>query len=1033
MRTTLVDFKQLFKQRFNNTGTKSIPKLPLLLIALILQLTNGFGQTVSISGTVLDEEQIGIPGVNIAIKGTTVGAITAPDGSFTLNNVDANDTLTASFIGYLTNEVAVNGQQNLTINLTPDFIDLGEVVVVGYGSMRKSDLTGSVSSMQEDDLIKTAVPNITSTLAGKMTGVITRQTSGRPGADSPSFLIRGKSTFDPDGKGTNNPLVLVDGIQRDFSRIDPNDIESVTILKDAASAAIYGSRGANGVILVTTKRGTNTTPEVTFSTSYTAQKPTFRPEYMNAGQYAQYLNEASINKGQNAPFTDEQVLQYQDGTLPSTDWWNEMMRNSAPISQVNLAVNGKANNTSYYLSLGHIDQKGLYESSNYKRYNIRSNIDTKISDNLSAFVNIALRKDLTNSSVIDDYKIHHSLETAIPTIAAFVPEELRTEGDDLGLNFNGTAGSPIGEALYSGYNNTGGMFAESTIGMKYDLPFVKGLSFKFDFSYDYSNHKQKKFKDSYLLNYYTIEEGLTQTIESESLLTLYEQNEQRTRQTIQTGLNYNRSFGLHSLSGVLIFEQMDYRYEHLSAYREDFLAPTIDQLFAGSDVNKDNNGYAAENARQAYVGRVMYNYADKYLLQVNGRYDGSYNFPEDKRWGFFPAVSAGWRISKESFMSSVDFINNLKLRASWGQFGNDNVDPFYYLAGYEFSNGLIVGDTYMTGIMDTGIPNTNITWETATNMNYGFEVAVLDGRLTAEFDYFTKRTEGILITRNASVPETFGSELPKENLGIVDNYGYEAILGYRERLGDFSYGIEGNVTYATSEVIYIDEPAEVEDRLKQTGRAFDSRYGYTALGLFQTIEEIQNAPIQDANGNASILPGDIKYLDLNGDNIIDDNDRHYIGKGATPELIFGLNGNLGYKNLDLSFSFQGASNYTRYQYLSSFEKNYNTYSVLEDSWREGNEDAQYPRLEANGRSANNSFSSTYWMHEGFYVKLRNIELSYSLYDKSYLEKIGIKQMSISASARNILTIAKKDGFDPEGTDNRYPIMQTMSLGLNVTF
>lgn len=1013
--------------------TKSNSTFGVIVIGLLLLSIAGYGQNISIKGKVLDGEGVGIPGANVVLKGTTLGTITDSGGDYIMNNVAANETLIVSFIGFSTKEVAINNQTEIIVSLEPDLVGLNEVVVVGYGSMRKADLTGSVSSMQQDDLVTTAVPNITSTLAGKMTGVITRQVSGRPGADNPTFLIRGKSTFDPDGKGTNNPLVLVDGIERDFSRIDPNDIESITVLKDAASAAIYGSRGANGVILVTTKRGTNTTPQINFSTSYTSQKPTFRPEYMKAGQYAEYLNEASINKDQTAPFTEEEVQQYKDGTLAGTDWWGEMMSNSAPIYQYNLAVNGMANNTSYYLSLGHIDQEGLYETASYKRYNLRSNIDTKLSDNLSTHLNISLRKGDTKSSVIDEYKLHQSLETAIPTIAAYVPEELRVEGDELGLNFNGTGGSPIGEALYSGYSNTGAVYVETSMGIKYDMPFIKGLSAKFDFSYDYSNTKYKKFKDSYLLNYYTIEDGLTQTVDSESLLTLYEQAEERTRQTIQTGLNYKRSFGLHSISGVLIFEQMDYRYSHLSAYREDFLAPTIQELFAGSDLNKENNGYAVENARQAYVGRLVYNYADRYLLQVNGRYDGSYNFPSDTRWGFFPAVSAGWRISEEAFMSNVDFISNLKLRASWGQFGNDNVDPFYYLAGYEFSNGMLVGDTYLTGIMDTGIPNKIITWETATSKNYGFEFSVLEGCLSGEFDYFNKRTEGILITRNASVPFTFGSELPKENLGIVDNYGFEAILRYQKAKGDFHYGLEGNITYATSEIIFIDEPAEVEDRLKQTGRSFDSRFGYTALGLFQTQEEIDNAPVQDAKGNASLNPGDIKYLDLNEDDVINDDDRHYIGKGATPELIFGLNGKLSYKNIAFNFSFQGASNYTRYQYLSSFEKNYNTYSVLEDSWREGNESAKYPRLESNGRSANNSFYSSYWMQDGFYIKLRNIELSYTLDDKTYLDKLGIEQVAVSVSGRNLLTISEKDGFDPEGTDNRYPIMQTMSIGLNIIF
>lgn len=1006
----------------------------LISFLLALCFFQANAQERKISGTITssdnDEPLIG---ASVIIKGTTDGTVTDLNGNYTLEVSGDSIVLVISYVGYLDENYTWSGQQAVNVSLVPDLLNLEEVLVVGYGSMRKADLTGSVSSMSEEDLVKTASPNITSTLAGKLTGVITRQESGRPGADSPTFLIRGKSTFDPDEKGTNDPLVLVDGIERDFNRIDPNDIESITLLKDAASAAVYGSRGANGVILVTTKRGTNAKPQVTFSTSYTSQKPTFLPEYMNAGEYAQYLNEASVNKGQNEPFTEEEVRQYQDGTLPSTDWWSEMMSESAPIYQTNVGVNGKSGNTAYFLSFGYLDQHGLYETSSYKRYNLRSNIDTWVSDNFKVYLNFSSRKDNTNASPTGEYKLHQTLQTAIPTIPAFVPEEERIPGDEYGLNYNGTAGSPIGEAIHSGYNKSDNHYLETLLGMQYNFPFLEGLSTKFDYSYDYTYSNGKTFSKPYLLNYYLPETGLTSTVESQSLITLDQETEQKRRQTLQFSFSYDQSFGLHNVSALVLYEQMDYNYNYLWAYRENFLAPTIDQLFAGSDINKSNTGTASENARQGYVGRVNYNYANKYLLQANARYDGSYNFPKDSRWGLFPAFSAGWRISEEAFLKGSDVLSNLKIRASWGKFGNDRVEPFYYLAGYEFDNGYMLGGNYQTGIIDSGIPNENITWETATSYNYGIDFGLFKGKLAGEFDYFHKDTEGILITRSASVPYTFGSDLPKENLGVVENYGLETILTWRERIGNFSYEIGGNVTYATSKVIYIDEPSDVEDRLKQTGRAFDSKFGYTAIGLFQTEEEIANSPIQDGNGNSSIQPGDIKYLDINNDTVIDSEDRHYIGKSDTPELIFGLNFGLGYKGFALTANFQGASNYSRYNYLGSFEKNYNSYKVLEDSWREGNESAKYPRLESNGRSANNSHYSTYWLNDGFYIKLRHIELSYTLANTPYLEKLKMEQVVFSLSARNIWTIAEKDGFDPEGTNNEYPIMQSVSAGLSIVF
>ncbi|MDA3894468.1 MAG: TonB-dependent receptor [Salinivirgaceae bacterium] len=1006
----------------------------LLAIMLLFALSaNVLSQQIQITGKVIDVKGEAIPGVNVIVKGTSDGTISDANGVYSIDNVAVDATLVFSMIGFTNSEIEVENRSIIDATLSLDFIDLNEVVVVGYGEMRKADLTGSVSSLTEADIVKTAAPSITSTLTGKMTGVITRQVSGAPGSDNPKILIRGKSTFDPDKKGTNDPLVLIDGIERDFDRIDPNDIQSITILKDAASAAVYGSRGANGVILVTTKRGKNAKPEITFSTSYTSQKPTFRPEYMNAGEYAQYINEGLINGEQPALFTDEQVAQYKNGTLPGTDWWSEMMKKSAPISQYNLSANGGNEKTTYFLSLGYLDQGGLYEMASYKRYNVRSNIDTKITDNFSVSFDISARNDKTSGSTVDDYVLYQTLESAVPTNLAYVPLEFRVPGDELGLNFNGTAGSPMGQAIYSGYKRSENNNLESKLGFKYKVPYLEGLSARVDFSYDTKFTDEKRFTKPYTLNYYTIENGLTSTIESASLIELKQFNEKRVRKTFQSGLDFNRAFGSHNFSSLLLFEQMDYRYDKLSGSREGFMSPEIDQLFAGSDINKNSDGTAEENARRGYVGRVMYNYSDKYLVQLNGRYDGSYNFKSGHKWGVFPAVSAGWRISEEYFMTNISIISNLKLRASWGQFGNDRIDPYQFLEGYTYSNGYLVGDTYMTGIKDTGIPNQIVTWETATNTNFGFDFGLLKGKISGEFDYFTKSTKDILITRNASVPTFVGATLPPENLGIVDNKGFEAILRYKETKGSFKYEIEGNITYATSIVNYIDEPLEVEDRVKETGRPFDSKYGYTAIGLFQSQEEIDNAPDQDGNENTSIRQGDIRYLDLDSNDTINSYDRQYIGKADNPELIFGLNASVSYKNFALSASFQGASIYGRYKYLSSFEKNYNTYKVLEDSWREGNEDAKYPRLEAPGRSPNNALYSSYWLNDGFYIKLRNVELSYTFKENPILKNIGIEQLRLSASGRNLLTIAKKDGFDPEGTDNRYPIMRTMSLGLSVVF
>jgi TonB-linked SusC/RagA family outer membrane protein len=532
---------------------------------------------------------------------------------------------------------------------------------------------------------------------------------------------------------------------------------------------------------------------------------------------------------------------------------------------------------------------------------------------------------------------------------------------------------------------------------------------------------------------------LTNTQPSETNITLDQTKSEATKKTLQTGLNYDKAFGAHNISGVLLIEQSDYRWDKIGAYREGFISDAIDQIFAGSDINKNNLGEAREEARRGYIGRVAYNYNNKYLVQANARYDGSYNFPSDSRFAMFPAFSAGWRISEEEFMPEIPYLNNLKLRASWGQFGNDriNIDDndvyFPYYSGYEYNEGAIVGGKFYGGVRPTGLANSNITWETAVSSNVGLEFGFFEGKLSGEFDYFQKSTKDILMNQDAAVPATFGAELPAENLGEVDNWGYEGALNYKNNFGDYFVSVGGNITYATSKVKYIAEALDVPSRIRKTGQPFDVRIGYVSEGLFQTQEEIDAWAVQDNNGNKSLQPGDIKYKDINGDTLINDEDRIIFGQSSTPKLVFGLNFNVEYKGFALAANFHGAAAYDNYKMVESFQKEYNSLEVLADnSWREGNEDARYPRLEI-GRSNNNSSYSSYWMYDGFYIKLRNLDVSYTLADNSYLDRVGIDNVVLSLSGRNILTLAGNKDFDPENPNMNYPIMKTYTFGVSITY
>ncbi|WP_347839374.1 TonB-dependent receptor [uncultured Draconibacterium sp.] len=985
-----------------------------------------------VKGKVSDSDGEPLPGVTVVERGTSNGAVTDIDGNYSVT-VPADCILQFSFVGMTTQEVPVEGKSTINVTMQADVIGLEEVIAVGYGTQKKADLTGSVSQIGGEKLLAAPTPNLSTALTGKMTGVITRQTSGQPGEDNATFYIRGKSTF-----GNNSALVLVDGIERDFKRIDPNEIESVTILKDAASAAIYGARAANGVILITTKRGGNMEPSVTYTGTFGVQSPTFKPEMMDAGQFARYFSEASANQGDLPPFTNEQIQQYENGTLPHTDWWGEVMDDTAPIQQHNISINGGTKKTKFFVSLGYLDQGGLYDLAWLKKYSVRSNIDTEITKDLKLSLDIAARQEKDSESPDEAWNL---LLNSQPTVRPYVPDHIEPGG----LHYNGTNVSPIGRALHSGYEEDKRSIFQSTLSAQYSFPFIKGLNAKFSFSYDQTDSKNKEWKLPYTFYVYDEANDIADEFQSLSKISLSQRSAEWNQKTLQASLNYDRTFGEHNVSGVFVYEQAEISSDNIWAYREQFLSDAIDQLFAGSNINKDNNGSAYETARKGYVGRVGYNYKGKYYAQVNARYDGSYNFPDEGRWGLFPAFSFGWRMSDESFMENVEWLDNLKFRASWGQYGNDRISAYQYLSGFAFNNGkgMILGDGNLSqAIRETSLANPDITWETATSSNIGFEYAILNGKISGEFDYFNKRTEDILMYRNASVPQTFGASLPRENLGIVENNGFEAILRYNEQIGEFRFNIEGNVTFAKSEVIEIDEPVDVPDRLKRTGLPFDQFFGLEAMGLFTSQSEIDSWAIQDNNDNSSIQTGDIKYVDYSGpdgepDGVIDGYDIHQIGRSQIPELVYGFNLSANFRNWDLTANFQGASRYDQYTFIDGFGLKSNSMAVLTDAYHENNPDGKYPRQYV-GQKPNNKEFSSFWLNKGNYLKLRNVELAYTLVDINFLNSVGIDHVRLSVSGNNVLTLAKYKVFDPErpyksGNPLYYPQMKTWNFGVNVKF
>lgn len=986
-------------------------------------------QELVFKGKVSDAGGTPLAGVSISEMGSNNAVQTDEHGLFSLKVSAKSAQIGVSMIGYDSQLVNFSNQA-IEITLLASSTEMQEVVVVGYGTQRKSDVSGSISSIDGEALTKAPMPNLANSLAGKITGVITAQRSGKPGFDDPTFLIRGQSTF-----GDNGALVLVDGVERSMSRIDPNEIASVTVLKDAASAAVYGARGANGVVLITTKRGIAGKTSLSYTGTMGIQQPTLLPKMMNALDYATYLNLARENQGESKRFSDKDIEAIRIGEIPSTNWWKETLKRSAPIKQHNLMLNGgNEEGTKYFVSLGILDQDGLYDLSFFKRYNLRLNLDNQVTKDLAVSLDIGGRHENLSQSAVGD-GLFSTILNSKPTERAYVPNEIVSNG----LGSNGQNVSPIGQADHSGYARTNNNVFQGTLQAKYDAPFLKGLSAKIRFSYDRFFSDAKTFTTPYTYYNYDRINNLYSEFLTGGGTSLYEGTANDGLSTLQTFVNYDSQFGDHNISALFLVEQTKYYYRNLQASRVQFESTAIDQLFAGPDLNQRNNGSANETAKRGYVGRVNYDYQGKYFLQANFRYDGSFNFPEDKRWGLFPAVSAAWNVHKENFFGESTVLTNLKLRTSYGQFGNDRIPAFQYLSGFRYGSGSIIGGNYQSGLVDTGIPNPNITWETATNTDIGLEFGLFNGVISGEVDYFYKKTEGILLPRSASVPGTFGAVLPYENIGIVENRGVEALLRFRKKMKEWNIQADVNMTHAKSKVIYMDEPADVEARIKRTGKALNQFFGLQAIGLFQTQGEIDKSPDQDGLSNLSIKPGDIKYHDLNGDGVINGQDIHNVGSSDIPNLIFGFNLNLGYKGFDLTANFQGAKNFQQYIRFNPFNLESNALEMFKDSWTPDNRNASLPTLYS-GIKQNNAQSSSFWLYDATYLKLRNLEIAYTFPSNPVLKRVGVQNLRVFLGGNNLFQWSKINDFDaeapnidPDRNSYYYPQLKSYTFGINATF
>lgn len=1020
-----------------------IEKIISLIILSGLSLMYSMSQNITIRGNVKDNTGSALIGVTIVvINNEGHGTVTDIDGNYTLNNVPTDANLKLSYVGM--NEVVepVNGRAVINVIMTDDSDLLDEVVVVGYGTQKKATVTGAISSVSGDDLQMAPSINLTNRLTGKIPGLTTIQATSTPGADDPTIRIRGVNTT-----GNNNPLIVVDGIaNRNLSRLDPNDVESITVLKDA-SAAIYGAQAANGVILVTTKRGGIGKAEISATFNQGFSRPTSLPEMADAYTYMSMVNENNKYFGMAPTYSNELLDIYKNDPnkdpwlYPETNWYEEVYRKYSPETYGNVSVSGGSESVKYFLSLGANYQEGIHRNSgnNYSQVNFRSNIDGKLTDNIKIGFDVSGRQSTTNRPA-DMYTPNYSHQLVVqsrPNMPARWPNGLPGPGVESDLNPVVSSSDLMGYDRFKAYN------LQSLLTLDINLAFIEGLTFKSNIAVDKTFDNNKKWSIPYYLYYW---KGYNDKNEPELIKTKHGVSQPQLEQsmhdngsiTINGLLNYNRTFGDHTVGGLLGAERFTADNMNISALRKYFPSEAIDQLFAGGDLEKDNNGSASQSARLNYFGRVNYNYKSKYLAEFVFRYDGSYIFHKDYRFGFFPGISLGWVLSEEEFwQENISFINHFKLRGSWGQTGNDRIAAYQYLATYGFrtdwKNKYIfnVNEEY-TALKELRIPYENITWEVANQSNIGVDMQMLQGKLSATLEYFYNFRNNILEYRSASVPISTGLTLPRENIGEVINQGFEIALSFTDKKGDFSYTISPNLSYAENKIKFWDETPNIEEYRKSTGRPIGAGLYYQSIGIFKDQTHLDSYPHLP-----SAMPGDIIFEDVNEDGKIDGLDMVRSNKSATPKLFGGLNLDLIYRNFYTSIFFQGAAGNDYYLSLptGSPESNYYKF-ITEDRWTPEHTNSSNPRaaiLARGGRVYWSEQSNTFFLTKGDYLRLKSLEVGYQI-PNSITDKIGVSELSIYLSGLNLFTFSYlPNGFDPERTNTTdWPVNRVYNIGLKLT-
>jgi len=1053
--------------------------LPLVLVfcGIVSQAQN----KIHVTGVIKDDKGNAAPNASVTVKGTKTGVSTDANGAFGVDVPGEKSVLVVSYLGFQSQELVVGKQTSLNINLAVAAGSLSDVVVVGYGTQKKVTVTGAVAMVKGSELAKSPAVNLSNSIAGRLPGVVAMNGSGEPGYDGSTILIRGTNTL-----GNNGALIVIDGVPArtgGLDRLNPADIESMSVLKDA-SAAIYGARAANGVILITTKHGKSGKPELSYSYNKGWAAPTILPKMLDAVEYTTMANEIELYKldpsqwaaaaaayktpsGKytdpstgaisTAPFLQADIQKYKDGSdpwgHPNTDWFATVLKPWANQSRQNLQISGGSENVKYITSVGYENQDGQYKHSatGYKQYDMRLNLDAKVNKYISTSIGVTARQESRFFPTKPASAIFRMLMRGYPYKNAIWPNGLPAPDIE-----NGEQPVVI-TTNQTGYDRDTRYYFQTNGKVEITNPWVKGLKLTINGAYDrYIQQGKTWITPWYVYNWSGFQaDGVTPIMTKvqkgpTTQPTLNQYTNNATNTMLEGILSYDHSFGSHAITILVGSTKEIAKTDGFSAFRQYFASSAIDQLYAGGLTDQRANGSAFEGDRLNYFGRVGYNYKEKYIAEFLWRYDGSYNFPSNKRFGFFPGITAGWRISEEDFFKkNVNFMNSLKLRGSWGQLGNDQLTyrgvahQYDYVPTYSFGTYVIGGQVSPT-LYETVIPNPNVTWEVANNYDLGLEGAALNNRLTFELDLFWNHRSKILWVRNASIPQSSGITPPAENIGKVDNKGYEFKLGYTTNIGQVRFNIGVNGGYARNKIKFWDETPGRPAYQLSTGKVLptdpsnpDDMLLYQYDGVFATQKDVDANKLDytGVGGAGKLFPGSMKFKDVNGDGKIDANDRVRSDKNQIPRFQGGFTLGAQYKDFDLNILFQAATGAEIFfQPEAGTIGNY-VQTQYDHRWTLDNPSSVDPRTVDR---SNQYFSNrnTYYMLNTNYIRLKNFELGYSL-PASIGKRAGISRMRFYVNGLNMLTWSHTKGiFDPESTSSSgqyYPQSKIINTGVTVTF